>query len=136
MILVICIFFPITDFYHYSFSYSNEFGYWNHFAITHNNGTLYLFVNGSLIHTCSTLNISITNESLNFLNVGYSRDMTNNSHINDICIIYNQCLWTSNFDVPNYYLTGDHELPHRILSSQVAYPKTRNGDYFEQAYLF
>ena len=60
-------------------------------------------------------------------------------YIDDLVFINNQCLWpgTGSFTVPNYFLTGDHPSPKKLLSRNIIYPAPKSlGDYFDKAIIY
>jgi hypothetical protein len=80
---------------------------WSHLAITRASGTVYLFVDGTLLGSSNSLNGSITQE------VAYIRGPWNPSGnntfdgaIDDLVLIVNQAYWTSSFTKPTSAFNG------------------------------
>ena len=71
----------------------------------------------------------------NLTYISFNNNDDNSSVFDDICLIKDQVLWTGNFTVPNYLLTGDKDIPSKIKTRQLMYPP-RYGDYFDKAILY
>ena len=103
---------------------------WNHVGITYNGSTYTMYLNGNSFLSC---NYSRTPK--NFVELLILPN-ENNILYDDIVFINNQCLWTSNFTPPNYFLTGDKKV-NRLKFKQIIYPSPiSRGDYFDKAFIY
>lgn len=113
---------------------------WNHYALSRNGTTYYIFRNGNLIKTISytsSLPNPLTNIMIYAPSVQGTFPVDIKTCFDDIVLINNQVLWTSTFSVPNTFLTGEYELPKKFKNKSVLYSKyTYNGDYFDKAILY
>ena len=113
---------------------------WNHYALCRSGTTYYVFRNGSLIKTINytsylTKQLIAIYLSAPAVNGTFPVDIK--TCFDDIVLINNQALWTSAFNVPNTFLTGEYELPKRFKNKSVLYSKYPcKGDYFDKAYLY
>ena len=115
---------------------------WYHYAITVNNGTIKVYRNGvqTLTSTSNYLKQQ-PGQLYNWFALGNQNDTKEAVNLwiqfDDFVVIDKQVLWTSNFTVPNYLLTGDHELPKKIKRKSVMHPALNyRGDYFDKAIIY
>lgn len=86
----------------------NIYGKWHHFAITRKNGTIYYFIDGKIKVTYDSANIGDYFVNTN----GYELCIVNGAesgyqaYLDDIVVIKDQCLWSSEFDPPTEKLIG------------------------------
>ena len=108
---------------------------WHHYAATYNGSTYKMYEDGNqIISTNSTLapgNI----DHIHFIIGPASAAIGSKAAVDDVVIISNQILWTSNFTPPNYFLTGDKDT-HRISNKHIIQPTRNANDYFDKAYLY
>ena len=107
---------------------------WYHYAAVYNQPTFKFYINGNL-QLSLDYNFSGKITQLKFQDITRT-DGTCYSMCDDIVLILNQALWTSNFTVPNYLLTGDKEIPNKIRNKQILYPRKQFGDYFDKAIIY
>ena len=108
---------------------------WVHIAHVLNNKTISVYINGTKILGPSNLNLQFSNDKSSFIQLRLC--IKGILLLDDIVVINNQALWTSNFTVPDYYLTGDHDLPNRLSNKNIIFPGvTDRNDYFDKAYLY
>ena len=108
---------------------------WYHVGCTLENRVYKTYLNGQLVITNNDLQYDFATN--NIYQLSYYNNYVDNFYIEDLTVIMNQLLWTSNFTVPNYLLLGDKELPNRIYNKNKSYPSSKCiGDYFDKAFLY
>ena len=91
----------------------NIYGKWHHFVITRKNGTIYYFIDGKIEGTYDSTSIEDYFVNTN----GYELCIVNGAesgyqaYLDDIVVIKDQCLWSSEFDPPTEKLIG-YDLPY------------------------
>ena len=91
----------------------NIYGKWHHFAITRKSGTIYYFIDGKIKGTYDSASIGDYFVNTNGYEVcivdgaesGYQ------AYLDDIVVIKDQCLWSSEFTPPTEKLIG-YDLPY------------------------
>lgn len=90
------------------------FNSWRHYAITKKGNIVYFFKNGKMIHSETIAdNRYLDSSHFLFQNINksgdniYGFDTGNNFYLDDFVFISNQCLWTSDYTVPEEPLIGD-----------------------------
>ena len=117
-----------------------NFGTFEHYALIVDNTNIKVYKNGTLLTSINTLSSAHNTKklSINLLNqINTNIGISNaNCYLDDLVIINNQLLWTSNFTVPNYYLTGDHTI-NRLYKRSILFPTpSSNNDYFDKAFIY
>ena len=114
-------------------------GTWHHVAFVRNGTSYKAFADGNRIIDTSTTNYPVNLKSLYINNFSYNSSIIPRMYLDDIVVIGNQALWSSNFTVPNNYLTGDHDLPtsKRLASKNIIKLNSMvYSNYFDKAYLY
>ena len=106
---------------------------WCHIATTYENKTLKTYLNGQLVITNTDSTYTLNTKTLV---VNRFDHLTTQAYREDITVIKDQILWTSNFTVPNYILLGDPETPKRLSNRNKIWPIRLKGDYFDKAYIY
>ena len=108
---------------------------WHHYAITYNGSNYKMYQNGSLIINGSS---TLALPSLNYIMFVCGSGVASGTIqcFDDFVLINNQILWTSNFTVPNYYLTGDHDI-HKLSNKHILRNNSTDlNDYFDKAFIY
>lgn len=139
------IFFQQADMFEYDVSNPNTIHYifniftsgieepinqWTHYAFVRDNNTTYIFRNGNIIYT-RPINYTPAVYGPTYLNI-YECDSAE-FYLDDIVYIENQALWTSNFTVPNEYITGPYT---GTLSKRKSVIPEYNPLYQDKAFLY
>ena len=104
---------------------------WYHYAFIYDGTTYKVYRNGTLLLSSAYSKIG----NLDAFTLVNTVNPIGHSIFDDIVLIKDQILWTSNFTPPNYLLTGDKEIPKKLQSRMLYYP-VRYGDYFDKAFLY
>lgn len=91
----------------------NIYGKWHHFAITRKSGTIYYFIDGKIKGTYNSANIKdyFVNTNGYELCIVDGAESGYRAYLDDIVVIKDQCLWSSEFDPPTEKLVG-YDLPY------------------------
>ena len=91
----------------------NIYGKWHHFAITRKSGTIYYFIDGKIKGTYDSTSIEdyFVNTNGYELNIVNGAESGYQAYLDDIVVIKDQCLWSSEFDPPTEKLIG-YDLPY------------------------
>ena len=121
----------------YTANNSISTGTWYHLACTIDGKSVKTYLNGTNVVN-ATLNqdfsYSYGNSHLSF----NFNTRSNETYFDDIVVIADQIVWTSNFTVPDYLLLGDVNTDKKTNYKYQIYPNitTSRSTYFDKIYLY
>lgn len=98
----------------YENAFSDDiYGKWHHFAITRKSGTIYYFIDGKIKGTYDSAGIGdyFVNTNGYEVNIVNGAESGSQAYLDDIVVIKDQCLWSSEFVPPTEKLI-DYDLPY------------------------